>query len=227
MTRAYAFDEDGKRRANESIRWTEQFRQQQVRRNRRQVSPFDDLKIYNGTNEEMPQYGIGKVTSITTLNGEKLATVEKPDTTFSRQYLVNAGDDLAYQRAGIAKNRPIVNVLYDTGTPAAGEAWGPKPGQWTASKGFPGLTILGVVDSTNKIALARIESIDHLIGKPGSTIAKGSSGSFTVWLKSTGSWAASSYTITAEALGAACTSAKYAKLEWIAGYWVAGPLECA
>ena len=180
MTRAYAFDEDGKRRANKSIRWTEQFREKQNRRQRRQVSLFDDLRIYNGTNESMPQYGVGKVTSITTYNGEKYATVEKPDTTFSRQYLVNSGSALAYQSTGVAKNRPVVKVLYDTGTPAVGETWGAKPGQFTASKGYPGFVVLGIVDSTNKIMLARQEPYDTIIGKLTTTLADGAN-TVNVW----------------------------------------------
>ena len=198
MTRAYAFDEDGKRRANKSIRWTEQFREKQNRRQRRQVSLFDDLRIYNGTNESMPQYGIGKVTSITTYNGEKYATVEKPDTTFSRQYLVNSGSALAYQSTGVAKNRPVVKVLYDTGTPAAGEVWGPKPGQFTASKGYPGFVVLGIVDSTNKIMLARQEPYDKLIGKLTATLSTGAN-TVNIWAGAAGSetvvsgWTVSAY----------------------------------
>lgn len=226
MTRAYAFDESGKNRADKAIRWVESFREKQARRQRRFSGPFDDVRIYNGTNNEMPQYGVGKVTSITTVGGEKVVTVEKPDTTFSRLYLVNSGDDLAYQAVGVSKNRPVVKVLYDTGTPAVGETYGPKPSQWTVSKGYPGFTILGIVDSTNRIALARYEPIDHLVSKPGSTVSKGSSGSFTVWLYLSGSWSASSLSITATALGADCTSGKYAKLEWISGQWISGPLEC-
>jgi hypothetical protein len=223
MARAYAFNEDGKNRADSAIRWVEGFREKQTRRQRRFSGPFDDIKIYNNENSEMPQFGIGRVTAISEVGGEKVVNLEKPSTTFSRLYLVNSGGDVAYQKTGISKNRPVVKLLCDA-VPAVGDVFGPKPSQWTASKGYPGYTILGHLG--DNIALARQESIDHLIGKPGSTVAKGSSGSFTIWLKATGSWAASSLSITAEALGAECTSGKYAKLEWIAGYWVAGPMEC-
>lgn len=223
MARAYAFDENGKDRANKAIRWVEGFREKQTRRQRRFGAPFDDLRIYNGTNDEMPQYGVGKVTAIATINGEKVVQVEKPDTTFSRLYLVNSGDDLAYQRVGTSKNRPVVKLLCDA-VPAVGDVFGAKSGQWTASKGYPGYTILGHLG--DNIAIARQESIDHLIGKPGSTVTKGSSGSFTIWLYISGAWSASSLSITATALGAECASAKYAKLEWISGQWLAGPMEC-
>jgi hypothetical protein len=224
MARAYAFDENGKDRANKAIRWVEGFREKQVRRQRRFSQPFEDIKIYNDGAGEMPQYGIGGVSGVDEINGEKVIKVGKPGATFSRDFLVNSGDDLAYQKVGTSKNRPVLRVLCDA-APAIGETWGAKPSQWTLSKGYPGFTILGHIG--DNIAIARQESIDHLVGKPGSTVSKGGSGSFTIWLKATGSWAASSLTITATALGAECTSGKYAKLEYIAGEWIAGPLECA
>ncbi len=224
MARAYAFNEDGKNRADAAIRWVESFRENQKRRQRRFSGPFDDIKIYNNENSEMPQYGIGRVTAISEVGGEKVVNLEKPSSTFSRNYLVNSGGDVAYQKTGISKNRPVVKLLCDA-TPAIGDVFGPKANQWTASKGYPGYTILGHLG--DNIAIARVESIDHLIGKPGSTVAKGSSGSFTIWLYLSGSWSASSLSITATALGAECASGKYAKLEWISGQWLAGPMECA
>jgi hypothetical protein len=49
----------------------------------------------------------------------------------------------------------LVLFAYDTGTPALGDKYGPKSGQWTATKdGSPAcITAIYVVDSTNKIAL--------------------------------------------------------------------------
>ena len=45
-------------------------------------------------------------------------------------------------------------AAWDTGTPAVGETWGPKSGQWTLSKGQPGFTVVGVVDATRNLMLA-------------------------------------------------------------------------
>lgn len=228
MTRAYAFDENGKDRADKAIRWVEGFREQQARRQRRFSGPFDDLKIYNGTNEELPQYGVGKVTSLTTVNGEKVATVEKPDTTFSRLYLVNSGGDVAYQKTGISKNRPIVKVLYDSGTPVVGETWGPKPSQWTLSKGYPGFTILGIVDSTNKIALARYDEPGFYLVKADSTIAKGSSGTCSLYYDNAGTETDTTINISScKALGAEVTSGKWAIVQYMNGVPYVGPWECA
>jgi flagellin-like hook-associated protein FlgL len=181
---------------------------------------------WKNNGSECPAFGVFAVTSNAVVGGKNILQGSQPSTTFTRNYAVNDEFVISANGYGGAFTHGLVRVLYDTGTPAVGETYGAKNGQFTVSKGYPGFTILGIVDSTNRIALARQESIDHLIAKPGSTVTKGSSGSFTVWLKSSGSWAASSYSITAEALGAECTSGKYAKLEFIAGYWIAGPLEC-
>jgi hypothetical protein len=110
---------------------------------------------------------------------------------------VNAGGDLDYQKTGISKNRPVVKVLYDTGTPAAGETWGPKPNQFTASKGYPGFTVLGVVDSDAKVMLARVEPYDTIIGKLTGALTDGAN-TVNMWAGDGGSEAvASGWTVSA------------------------------
>ena len=76
-----------------------------------------------------------------------------------------------------------VKVAYDTGTPHAGEVWGPKGGQWQASYGgSPGcLTVVGVLDSTAQLMLCLLGSNNVMaIGRMTSTLAPG--GSCTVEL---------------------------------------------
>jgi hypothetical protein len=80
----------------------------------------------------------------------------------------------------------VVKVLYDTGTPAAGETWGPSPNSWAASKGYPGFTCLGVVDATARIMLARVESPEIYIGKADTDIAKNASGTVSQWVGTPG-----------------------------------------
>jgi hypothetical protein len=227
MARAYAFDENGKDRADSAIRWVEGFREQGTRRQRRFVSPFDDVRIYNDTNEELPQFGVARVTGMTTINDQKVVSVEKPDTTFGRLYLVNSGDDLAYQRVGVAKNRPIVKVLYDTGTPAIGEVWGPKPGQFSCSAWYPGFKVLGIVSSTDKIMLAQYDEPGIYLGKADADIAKGSTGTVSLWIGASGAESDSTINITGcSALGAAITSGKWVTVQYINGVPYVGPYEC-
>jgi hypothetical protein len=177
VARAYAFNEDGKNRADKAIRWVESFREKQARRQRRFSGPFDDIRIYNEGAGEMPQYGVGRVTSISTVNGEKVVGVEKPSTTFSRMYLVNSGGDIAYQKVGTSKNRPVVKLLCDA-APAVGDTFGAKANQWEAAKGYPGFTILGYLG--DNIALARQEPYDTVIGKLTSSLVDGSN-TVNVW----------------------------------------------
>jgi len=227
MARAYAFNEDGKNRADKAIRWVESYRDKQARRQRRFSGPFDDIKIYNAENEELPQYGVGRVTAISEVAGEKVVNLEKPSSTFSRNYLVNAGGDVAYQKTGISKNRPVVKVLYDTGTPAIGETYGPKSGQWTLSAGYPGFVCLGVVDSSAKIMLARFDEPGFYLVKADSTIAKGSTGTASLYIGASGAETDSTINITnCRALGAEVTSGKWAIVQYMNGVPYIGPWEC-
>ncbi len=227
MARAYAYDENGKNRADAAIRWVESFREKQTRRQRRFSGPFDDIKIYNNENSEMPQYGIGRVTAISEVGGEKVVNLEKPSSTFSRNYLVNSGGDVAYQKTGIAKNRPVVKVLYDTGTPAIGETWGPKSGQWTLSRNYPGFVCLGIVDADEKIMLARYDEPGIYLGKADSNISKGSTGTVSLWVGASGSETDSTINITGcSALGAAITSGKWVTVQYVNGVPYVGQFEC-
>jgi hypothetical protein len=228
LTRAYAFDENGKDRADKAIRWVEGFREQQTRRQRRFSGPFDDIKIYNAENDEIPQYGIGRVTAISEVAGEKVVNLEKPSTTFSRLYLVNSGGDVAYQKTGISKNRPVVKVLYDSGTPAVGDTYGPKPSQWTVSKGYPGFVCLGIVDATSRIMLARYDEPGFYLVKADADIAKGSTGTASLYYDNAGTETDTTINISScKALGAAVTSGKWCIVQYMNGVPYIGPWECA
>ncbi len=80
-------------------------------------------------------------------------------------------------------------IAYDSGSPALGEGWGPKPGQWTLSKGFPCTTIVdGIWDATDKILQGSFGLIDTLLGKAsGSITARSSttpgSGTLAIWCR--------------------------------------------
>ena len=103
----------------------------------------------------------------------------------------------------------------------------------TATKTFkssPGgpVKLLSVPDSTGEqlVYVALGEGKLTLVGKPGSTISKGNSGSVAIWTKASGSWAATSFTLTAEALGAECPSGIYCTVQFYENRWLCGPMEC-
>jgi hypothetical protein len=88
------------------------------------------------------------------VDGVRRIYAYKPSTTFYTEYALTPNVDCASGGLlGLCFETGLVK--YDTGTPVAGEGWGPKPGQYTISKGFPGFRILDVIDATNKIALVR------------------------------------------------------------------------
>jgi hypothetical protein len=124
---------------------------------------FHDAK--NTSGESIPPFSVARVNSVIETNGIATHELKKPSTTFSRTYAVTGQAGIINNGYGAVFNCPVVLVTYDTGTPSAGETWGPKPSQWSVSKGYPGFVCLGIVDSTNKIALARQEPYDTIIGK--------------------------------------------------------------
>lgn len=122
------------------------------------------LPFLNNTGSTCPGNSIVRVTGITTdTDKAPLLSIAKPDTTYGRQYAVTANRDVPNGEYGIACIATIpLRIAYDTGTPAINETWGPKPGQFTASKNYPGYRVIGPNDSTNKIMLAVPEPIEML-----------------------------------------------------------------
>lgn len=96
------------------------------------------------------------------------------NTTFRNHWGVNVGGPVAAGECGLCTFEGPVNIAYDSGTPAFGEGWGPKPGQWTLSKGYPATTLVdGIVDSTNKLLLGTLAPITQLFIKATTTITAG------------------------------------------------------
>jgi hypothetical protein len=143
----------------------------------------DDLLFYNNSGEEVPAYAIMAVTGVQELGtGEIVKKIAKPSTTFYREYIVNGSVAVANSSAGIYQKGPEVLVAYDTGTPAVGEGWGPKPGQWTISKNYPQTCcIAGITDAVNKIVLANLQTINEVIGKLDTALSQGSLATVNVW----------------------------------------------
>ncbi len=80
-----------------------------------------------------------------------------------------------------------MRVAYDSGTPANGEGWGPKPSQDTISTFYPETCrIIGIYDSTNKIALATLHDLDSGFAKANGTVANDASGTISIWTSTFG-----------------------------------------
>lgn len=128
-------------------------------------------QCYNANASAAPAYGIAAVTGVHGTLPNVLPQVDKPSSTYRKDYLVIAGTEIpgsgtgAYQPDG-----EMVKALYGSGTPAVGELWGPTEGQWYLSKGSTGngdanttytradwgVVVTGIYDATAKILMGRV-----------------------------------------------------------------------
>lgn len=198
--------------------------------------PPDGVLFRNDASETMPAYGVGRITGDTDVSGNSVTKVTKPDTTWSRNWLTNGTKDVAAGKYGIGylmdgKKR---RVLYDSGTPAFGEGWGPKPSQWSLSKGYYGFDIFGNNDTDALTTYAKAKPIETLFGKlAGGTLAQGGTQTANIWAGDGGSEAATSFTaITVrdwfmKSGATAIANGKKVKIEWRLNAYYATLAECA
>lgn len=129
-----------------------------------QVRSVAELEFYNGASasESVPQYGVMAVAGVQTIASNKvIPKVEKPGATPRAEYLVNDSLIVATLKTGTYQHGEIVRAIYDSGTPALDEFWIPKSGQWSLTKGKRGdspwgISVIGIIDSTNKILVGKI-----------------------------------------------------------------------
>jgi len=190
MAEGYRFDAQSVRRIAEAVKAIEtrvsRLAAQGVSSKRMEATQWIPFK--NTTSEDVPRGGVMRVTGVTTSNQEYYLECAKPTTTFGRMYAVNSPVAVPYNQFGLCAVGGLLEVLYDSGTPAQGEGWGPKPDQWSLSKNYPQSALVhGVFDSTNKILLCDWSSIDGGIGKANATIANRASGAISIWAGTFGS----------------------------------------
>lgn len=182
---------------------------------------------------EVGPFEVFRITGNEVIGDENVALGELPSTTFGRSYAVNGPMAVPASGYGVYQSGPEVLVAYDTGTPAVGDSYGPKPSQGTVVKNYPATCeCLGIVDSTNKIMRARWHPIDHIIGKLAGSLSQGSTATVNVWAGAGGSEAViTSLTVTGRdwlmKTGAtAIASGKKVVVEWIDGVPYVVEAEC-
>ena len=123
--------------------------------------------VYNDSGETIPPYAIMLHDSEVKDEDNLLLfiKVKKPDTTWG-SYLVNGPNAIESAAMGRAQGTRYGRLAYDTGTPVKNEGYGPKPGQWTASKGHPCLAVSqGIVQATSKWVDVQFLPITTLLGQ--------------------------------------------------------------
>lgn len=145
------------------------------------------VEFRNNSGETVPYGSVMCISS--TESGSKTNSVRyvitKPTTTLERVLLVcQSASGVANGANGEASWLFEGGfVAYDTGTPAIGESWGPKPSQWTLSKWRYGFTVTGTTQTINGVACisAIQQPVDEFRGKTDATHNKGSSGTVSVY----------------------------------------------
>ena len=184
--------------------------------------PEPPVLVQNTSNENVPPFGIMAVADAFMVGNEPITKIAKPSTTFTRLYLVNGPAPLYQNAVGPAQRGPIVKVAYDSGTPAAGDGWGPKAAQWTVTKNYPAaISIHGVADSTNKYAVGRLGPINSVIGELHADISSGSNVQVDIWGGAGNSEAAitSLHIQGYDWVGQAQSSGTKVFCQWIDGIW--------
>lgn len=178
--------EDFARRAAKTVRWKESFVDDSAMPVGGKVYP-DGLRwiaFKNDSNETVPSHALMRIKTDVEIDGafNVILKCTKPDTTWSRRYAVNSGTPILAGSYGLCRTSGDVHVAYDSGTPAADEGWGPKPGQWTAAKNYPScLLVDGVKEAGDKIMLATLGVIEKGLGKANGTIANEGTGAISIW----------------------------------------------
>jgi hypothetical protein len=146
--------------------------------------PHTANQFYNDSGETVPIAAVMAVTGVHTLDdGTVIPKISKPSSTPAKSYLLNGATEVPVADAeadppttGIGTYQDSdfrdVLALYDTGTPAVDEEWGPDNGVWGLRKGSVGdgasgttilradwgILVYGIADSTNKVLLGRVVS---------------------------------------------------------------------
>lgn len=188
----------------------------------------DGIPIYNDTGSTLGKYSLVRPHAIRKVSTKIFIDVKQPDTTLRQNMLVVGDNDVPASSYGLAQRGPQVKVLYDTGTPAIGEGYGPKPSQFTASKNYPCCLICdGIYDSSDKIMWARLVPIDIVLGKTNASHAAGASGTVNVYSGTVGSEAIiTSMTVSAYNRFTDIDSGKWVFVTWVNGQPYLSAAEC-
>jgi hypothetical protein len=144
------------------------------------------IEYYNDSGEEIPAFGVMRISGMRKKDGRPVIECKKPHTFGSQgQHRINGPVPVESSQYGVCLIGNHVAALYDTadGTPAFGESWGPRDGTWKLKKNTGGFRVLGNADTTNGVVVvvsvpmmldrgtdtivAALTSVRALFGNPG------------------------------------------------------------
>jgi hypothetical protein len=180
--------------------------------------------------EDVPPFAVMRVASADTKDGEIVYTTAKPDATFCRHYMVNGPFYVTAGQEGLCSTLADAGfVQYNSAsTPAVGEVWGPKPGQWTLEKHSCGFEIQGGVKTTAGVTavVAVQHHVNMLIGKADADIDHEASGACSVYMGEAGSETDTTWNVTAFNRTEDIAEGDWVSLTCMNGQWYCAGLEC-
>lgn len=190
---------------------------------------YTRIQFRNDFAGTIPAYGVCRVTGADTVDDVPVLTVDRPDTSFNRLYLVNGDGDVAEDGFGWGTFLWHADwVLYDdASTPAFGESWGPQNGSFELKKWRYGFTIWGEPSGgTTDIVLASQHWVDGFLCKSNEEFAAdGGTGGVSVY---DGNQADTSIDVSGCVNRTSLTFANddWGKATWLGGNWFVEPWEC-
>jgi hypothetical protein len=175
------------RQLNQAIRATKNLERPSTRaRHRRPHSSTisSAVPVYNASGETVPSGGLMAISGTTMIGGVTFMSITKPTSTFERLVLISGAGTIAVADTGVGYVADLpFPALYDStdGTPAQGQCWGPYPSSWKMRRHMYGMYIWGEVDQSANKALVTQTMVPNVIGKTDIAIAKGSTGTVSVW----------------------------------------------
>lgn len=138
---------------------------------------LEPVSFRNVDEQEVPPCGVMRITGAVVEAGTTVLTCAQPSALLTAEYAVNGLVRVAPGGRGICYRRGDVSVAFDSGLPAAGEVWGVRAGQWTISRGYPGIvSVHGLRDAANQILTGRLHAPQSIVGTPATDVAAAAGG---------------------------------------------------
>lgn len=182
------------------------------------------IEFRNASGLLIPSFGVLQITGSEIAGvGRNILTVTRPDGTAGAVYAINGLIPIAVGQKGRCTLDFPTLAAYDTGdgTPAIGQFWGPKSGQFTLAKGMPGFSISGT--AANERVFVTLETGGIIIGKTDASHAKSATGTISVYSDTSTD---TGVNITATNLFADLESGKWVSVALINGVWYLIAGEC-
>ena len=156
----------------------------------RPIAQMRWLEFRNDSSEVVPAFGILRITGSITHRRQTVLKVEQSNTHGSQfLHAVNGPQEVSASRYGLCTLDFPAVARYDDGdgTPAFGEAWGPRNGGWKLRKSTSGFQVVGNPDTDASVVLVTHSPMLSFVGQTDASINKGTSGTISIYAGPLGS----------------------------------------